>query len=132
MSTISVVLRPGARLTLPGRWGKMTKVGGSFALGPGLTLEWTNGGARGEAHKTRMQAELPSAVFLDPMRHLRQPGDRDRSDTEEIWQNGIYVETTVIGHIAGRQQSDIIVAAANLLHLHGGAIDTNMICSFRR
>jgi len=33
------------------------------------------GGARGEAHNHRMHAELPSAVFVYPMLHLRQPGD---------------------------------------------------------
>lgn len=61
----------------------VVRPGTGFDLGMDLF-----GGPRGEAHKTRMQAELPSAVFLDPMRHLWQPGDRDRSDTEEIWQNG--------------------------------------------
>jgi len=78
----------GIKIDFAGTLGQNDQCWRWSALGLGLTLRWTNGGARGEAHKTRMQAELPSAVFLDPMRHLRQPGDRDRSDTEEIWQDG--------------------------------------------
>ena len=37
----------------------------------------------------------------------------------------VYFETTVVGHIAARQQSDIIVAARQLSSCPGGRVETN-------
>jgi len=65
----------GIKIDFAGSFGQNDKGWRSFALGPGLTLGWTIGGARGEAHNNRMHAELPSAVFRYPVSQLRQPGD---------------------------------------------------------
>jgi hypothetical protein len=65
----------GIKIDFAGSLGQNGKCWRWAALGPGLPPEWTIWGPRGEAHNNRMHAELPSAVFLYPMPHLRQPGD---------------------------------------------------------